>query len=144
MSVDRKTYGPEYDRYMMAETYLCRHCLHRHSILTGGNCAGEWLDVYEVRRTGQLPEPKREPFAPEDVYAVALSHNAIARLRELRLWHYKQSVGAQISADNFHDLLKYAEYAERYVALHIGFVQTLNDFFPADDTAELDAAKVVK
>jgi hypothetical protein len=59
------------------------------------------------------------------------------RLRELRLWHWKQVL-------IWRDLAKYASsrhFADSYNKAadeHIKFVQTLNDFFDVGDTAEKD------
>lgn len=58
------------------------------------------------------------------------------RLRELRLWHWKEAQRWRRDADDYVEGL-----ADKQAGKHLKFVQTLNDFFPIGDTAENDAEK---
>lgn len=77
-------------------------------------------------------------------------------LRALRLWHWKKVVAARASAhrheayteaferdnpgkvDPYNRVIAHSHH--RMANFHLGAVQVLNDFFPAGDTAEHDAA----
>jgi hypothetical protein len=65
----------------------------------------------------------------------ALAASTLARLRELRQWHMTQAKAATANRDKAAS----GELAERYRkewALHMGAVQTLNEFFPNGDYAQ--------
>lgn len=67
------------------------------------------------------------------------AHNADAllRLRALRLWHYRQLVDCRRAASKA-ETPYFAERCNAEAATHLGFVQSLNDFFEMGDTAEAD------
>lgn len=63
---------------------------------------------------------------------------SLARLRDLRLWHYRQLVkcrGLARQAVSSSQVSRYNADADT----HLHYVQTLNDYFPHGDTAEADA-----
>lgn len=73
------------------------------------------------------------------------------RLRALRLWHWKQAMACRTSAQQYAEMIDegWGDAAANSMRCddlnaraneHIFHVQTLNDFFPVDDTAEKDAA----
>lgn len=70
----------------------------------------------------------------------------LARLRALRLWHWKQVVDLRKAQNRFirenttGSLIR-AEQKKIRANMHIGFVQTLNEFFEPGDTADGDAKK---
>lgn len=69
------------------------------------------------------------------------NEDALRRLRELRVWHWRQLLRARM----FQRSCASASLARQYdqeAATHLGFVQSLNDFFPMGDTAEADSLKV--
>lgn len=101
------------------------------------------------------------PEEQDDLAAATAAAEQLAKLRELRLWHYR--AGMRERAYGISDHRTAADLRDRprpkinvepdYLDAsskkhhdaadqHFKFVQTLNDFFPADDTAERDAAKV--
>lgn len=81
-----------------------------------------------------------------------IQHTPLIRLREIRLWHWRKVLDASCEI-RYYELMQQQGnawsgfgnakllHAKEVHALHIGFVQTLNDFFPVGDTAEKDAAK---
>lgn len=70
------------------------------------------------------------------------AHNADAllRLRALRLWHYRAMLVARANARSTGFEVEVRRYDE-LANVHLGFVQSLNDWFAIDDTAFRDAAK---
>lgn len=86
-------------------------------------------------------------WKPGDIMeGVAIHPETLVELRALRLWHWKECLanreiaqdargaGSAFARDS-------AEFSRR-ANFHLKAVQTLNDFFPAGDTAEGDAAPV--
>lgn len=85
----------------------------------------------------------------EDDFCQCGQRAFIERLRELRLWHWKQGLKhrqLQYSAEKA--LMKNTKsesiklYVDSYKSeanVHFTAVQTLNEFFPIGDTAERDA-----
>lgn len=64
--------------------------------------------------------------------------DALARLRELRSHHWRELIKARHNAQRAatgSQAMRYHEDANT----HLRFVQTLNDYFEAGDTAEADA-----
>lgn len=73
----------------------------------------------------------------------------LTRLRELRLWHWSSLLAYRNEAATCvmlgeNSRVDYwnakSQIANRKANEHMKFVQTLNDFFPSEDTAEKDAA----
>lgn len=86
--------------------------------------------------------------------SATLSAYRLDLLRQLRLWHWRQSRfyrSAQqgyeahkcsLESAKFRDFLDSdIDNAKSMADMHIGFVQTLNDFFEIGDTAEKDDEK---
>lgn len=65
------------------------------------------------------------------------------KLRALRLWHWNKILEHRRYATRLSSVERHymAQIADDLADEHLGFVQTLNGFFPIDDTAEKDAAK---
>lgn len=88
-------------------------------------------------------------YAEQERHGMATDYNEqLDRLRELRLWHWRQALQCRNNAqtDRISDapLPVYQELMDVHANRHIRFVQTLNDFFAMDDTAEADAAKAAR
>ena len=80
-------------------------------------------------------EPKAEDKAVEDYGKIAAE-----ALRPIRLWHWKQ-VGIRRNYAALAFSQKERNVHNAKANQHMKFVQQLNDFFPAGDTAEQDAKK---
>jgi hypothetical protein len=64
----------------------------------------------------------------------------LQRLREIRLYHWRWMMTNAKARDAFErkgDRYAAKEFAHK-ASEHLGFVQSLNDFFPIGDTAERD------
>jgi hypothetical protein len=59
-------------------------------------------------------------------------------LRELRLYHWREMIMSMAEVYNDPRTCAVSNVANQTANMHLGFVQTLNDFFPVDDTAEKD------
>lgn len=84
--------------------------------------------------------------------AITITREILDEVRNLRLWHWREAMKARsyqsIAQTRAHSCAGDATYAARMQTLandwdiqahtHIKAVQTLNSFFPVDDTAELD------
>lgn len=71
---------------------------------------------------------------------VSLNNDGMQKLRELRLWHRNQAMYYRSLANH----IRPGIMSQNHIASsneHIKFVQTLNNFFPVDDTADKDAMK---
>lgn len=81
-------------------------------------------------------------------YDIGVTPETLERLRELRLWHWRQALqcrrNAKVDREGECPLIEYINLMEAHANQHIKFVQTLNDFFPVGDTAEGDAALEVR
>lgn len=84
---------------------------------------------------------------------ITVTSETIRRLRALRLWHWREALARRAMAQNAEQRAeavadeRYAGQMRNVAALrnseadaHIYAVQTLNDFFPAGETAEQDDA----
>lgn len=76
--------------------------------------------------------------------AVAMGLEQFAALRMLRLWHWQQVVMRRRFANGERLTQRYRDMENSAADQHLAFVQTLNNFFPAGDTAERDAADLGK
>lgn len=71
----------------------------------------------------------------------------IAKLRELRLYHWRMNREARRSERMCRTIMsepgasESADLYDKKAMMHIGFIQTLNAFFPVGDTAEADSIK---
>jgi hypothetical protein len=59
-------------------------------------------------------------------------------LRALRLHHYQAMLRLRSYADDADMRKSDSQHYNKRANVHLGFVQTLNEFFPIDDTAERD------
>ena len=66
----------------------------------------------------------------------------VARLRELRLWHWREAMKQRARERRLESFIvplpEKVGQARELANFHIKQVQTLNDFFPMGDTAERD------
>lgn len=69
-----------------------------------------------------------------------MTANPSPELRALRLWHWQQLVQCRERAKTCAATTECAKQ-NTLADKHLGFVQVLNDFFMAGDTAEADAAR---
>lgn len=83
----------------------------------------------------EAPGKRAQAAASHDNHADALD-----RLRALRLWHWLALLRARQHERNAVSSSLMTKYAHE-ASEHLGFVQSLNDFFQPGDTAEADAAK---
>ncbi len=66
---------------------------------------------------------------------------SLARLRVIRLWHWRQLLRSRMHARSCASPSLMRQYNDE-ADMHLGFVQSLNDYFPdPHDTAERDASK---
>lgn len=68
----------------------------------------------------------------------------LSDMRKLRLWHWKQVIINREVANEGCGCLQCSAVKhihDRIADQHIGYVQTLNNFFESGDTAERDAYK---
>lgn len=81
---------------------------------------------------------------------IPISPTSLNRLRELRLWHWRQFIklgkwahGHENASPQFNSpkRVQLAKTFREGSNFHIMQVQLLNDFFPIDDTAEKDDSK---
>lgn len=92
-------------------------------------CGSPVCNECQAREDGaELQRIAREQEAP--------NADALLRLRALRLWHYRQLLAARRMAQRVPSVEAVRYNAE--ASTHLGFVQSLNDFFANGDTAEHD------
>ena len=77
------------------------------------------------------------------MHNVQSPEGSLIQLRAIRVYHWKEVVVARGIANAHREQGNAATWAaqmDEVANVHLKFVQTLNDFFPVDDTAEQDCA----
>lgn len=88
---------------------------------------------------------KQGVFIKQPEFHIDREHMKVAaetlqRLREARLWHWKQVLSQRKMAEEWNNSILAAAF-NTLANFHLGHVQTLNEFFEIGDTAEKDASK---
>jgi hypothetical protein len=97
-------------------------------------------DGYSPRVTQAQADEARADLVRMAQEREAQQVESLGRLRALRVWHWRSLLrfrNLARQAVNSDDVRRYNAEADT----HLGFVQSLNDFFEVGDTAERDAAK---
>lgn len=67
-----------------------------------------------------------------------MAEQILHRLRELRLYHYRAMLTLRAYANDDGLEPGHRKHYNKRANMHLGFVQTLNDYFPLGDNAEQD------